>query len=70
MLCWHCDHELVLNFETADFEKFYHCKSCDKWYEMRKDKVRTNAAVPMRIFELEHKPQLPVSAMAAAVATA
>lgn len=70
MLCWHCDHELVFKRETADFEKFYHCESCDKWYEMRKDKVRTNAAVPMRIFELEHKPQIPGSVLKAAAATA
>lgn len=69
MLCWHCDHELVLNFETANYEKYYHCESCDKWYEMRKDKVRTNAAVPMRFFELENRPQLPVKEYSAAVAT-
>lgn len=70
MICWHCDHELVFKNETANFEKFYHCESCDRWYEMRKDKVRTNAAVPVRFFELETRPHFPVSEMKATAAVA
>lgn len=68
MMCWHCDHELVLSYETVEFEKIYHCEGCDRWYELRKDKVRTNAAVPMRFFELESEPQIPVPEVAKAIA--
>ena len=56
MNCWHCSMELVLDFQAAEYERIYHCVSCDSWYEMRKDKVRPNAAVPVRFFELENKP--------------
>lgn len=38
--------------------KFYHCSDCDKWYEMRKEKVKVNGAMPVRFFELNTNPQL------------
>ena len=43
MLCWHCDEELVLDFTTENFEKYYHCEICEKWYEMSKDVRRLTA---------------------------
>lgn len=62
MTCWHCNHELELNFQTMDFTfKFYYCESCDKWYEMRKEKEKVNGAVPVRFFELDARPQIPAT---------
>lgn len=62
MTCWHCNHELELNFQTADFAfKFFYCSNCDKWYEMRKEKEKVNGAVPIRFFELDSRPQMPVA---------
>lgn len=58
MTCWHCNCELELNFDDSDTFKFYYCSMCDKWYEMRKEKVRVNGAVPIRFFELESRPQM------------
>jgi hypothetical protein len=58
MKCWHCNHDLVNNYQTDDLLKFYHCSNCDKWYELRKDKERVNGAVPVRFFELDSRPQL------------
>jgi len=55
MTCWHCDNELKFNNQTVDFSKLYHCSSCDKWYETRKEKERVNGAVPVRMFELESR---------------
>ena len=58
MICWHCNCELEINFQTDDFSmKFYHCSNCDKWYEMRKEKARVNGAMPVRFFELDARPQ-------------
>jgi hypothetical protein len=63
MMCWHCDSELEFNYQsTVDAFKLYHCETCDKWYEMRKDKERVNGAVPVRFFELESRPQIQASA--------
>lgn len=62
MNCWHCSKELVLDFQGAEYERVYHCENCDSWYEMRKDKVRPNAAVPVRFFELENRPQYSMNA--------
>lgn len=60
MTCWHCNHELELNFETTDLTfKFYYCSHCDKWYEMRKEKEKVNGAVPVKFFELDSRPDLP-----------
>lgn len=60
MKCWHCNSELDINYQAADFSfKFYHCSFCDKWYEMRKEKTRQNSAVPARFFELNAPPDLP-----------
>ncbi len=61
MTCWHCDNELKFNNQMVDFSKLYYCSSCDKWYEMRKDKERVNGAVPVRVFELESRPQFQVA---------
>lgn len=58
MKCWHCNCDLVNNYQTDDLIKFYHCSKCDKWYELRKDKERVNGAVPVRFFELDSRPQL------------
>jgi transcription elongation factor Elf1 len=57
MTCWHCNEELILDFTTENFEKFYHCANCDKWYEMSKEKVKINGAVPVKFVELEYHPQ-------------
>lgn len=56
MTCWHCNNELKMNFQTAELVKFYHCAFCDKWYEMRKEKERVNGAVPIKFYELDHRP--------------
>jgi hypothetical protein len=56
MICWHCENELEFKFGMADPSKYYHCPKCEKWYEMRKDKERVNGAVPVRMFELDHRP--------------
>ncbi len=58
MICWHCDKELEFKSQIADPAKFYHCPCCDKWYEQRKETARVNAAVPIRIVELDTKPQI------------
>ncbi len=59
MNCWHCNNELVLDFTGEDFEKFYHCTVCEKWYESYKEKVKINGAVPVRFVELDARPQIP-----------
>ncbi len=61
MTCWHCDKELDFNFQTTDSFKFYHCQDCDKWYEWSKEKAKVNAAVAVRFFELEGRPQIQAS---------
>lgn len=61
MKCWHCDSELQLDFTTDSLEKYYHCKDCEKWYEMSKEKARINGAVPIRFVELDAQPMLPVN---------
>jgi len=58
MTCWHCDNEMEFNNQSADLFKLYHCEFCDKWYEQRKDKAKVNGAVPVRVFELESRPQI------------
>ncbi len=58
MTCWHCSGNLDLNFEATEVSKLYHCRECDKWYEMRKEKERVNGAVPVRFLELEARPQM------------
>ena len=62
MKCWHCEHELVLNFTTDSFEKYYHCDECEKWYEMSKEKARINGAVPIKFVELDARPMIPAAA--------
>ena len=62
MYCWHCDNELKLDFTTTNFEKYYHCEECEKWYELSKDRARVNAAVPMRFVELDTRPSIPATA--------
>ena len=62
MKCWHCENELVLNFTTDNYEKYYHCAMCEKWYEMSKDKVKINGAVPIRFVELDARPHIPAAA--------
>lgn len=57
MICWHCDAELTLDFTTENFEKYYHCASCEKWYELSKERVKINGALPVRFVELEARPQ-------------
>ncbi len=57
MTCWHCNKELDFDFQATDWTKFYHCASCDKWYEMSKEKEKVNGAVPVRFLELESRPQ-------------
>ena len=59
MLCWHCDKELVLDFTTENFEKYYHCEVCEKWYEMSKERAKINGAVPIKFVELDYRPQIP-----------
>jgi hypothetical protein len=61
MICWHCDSELEFKSQIADPSKFYHCAGCDKWYELRKEASRVNAAVPVRVVELEARPQIQAS---------
>lgn len=58
MTCWHCENELELNFTTPDFEKYYHCTSCGKWYEMSKERVKINGASPVKFVELDARPQI------------
>jgi hypothetical protein len=54
MTCWHCNKDLVLDYQSPDFTvKVYTCPPCDKWYEMRKQKARLNAAVPISFYEIE-----------------
>lgn len=64
MKCWHCENELDLNFTSENFEKYYHCTECEKWYEMSKDRVKINGAVPIRFVELDARPQIPAAANA------
>ncbi len=61
MTCWHCNNELEFNNQSVDLLKLYHCPGCGKWYEMRKEKARVNGAVPVRVFELESRPQFQVA---------
>lgn len=58
MNCWHCCNELELISPAGDEHKFYHCVSCDKWYEMFKEKEKRNGAVPVRFLELETSPSI------------
>lgn len=60
MLCWHCDKELTFDFMTKNFEKYYHCEICEKWYEMSKERERINGAVPIKFVELDTRPQIPI----------
>ncbi len=54
MTCWHCEKELDFCYQTADFiTKVYHCADCERWYELRKEKPKLNAAVPVRFLEIE-----------------
>ncbi len=54
MICWHCEKELELSYQTSDFAlKVYHCEDCDSWYELRKQKPRLNAAVPVMVTEID-----------------
>jgi len=54
MNCLHCNEELEFSYQTADLvTKVYHCSACDIWYELRKQKARRNAAVPMLFSEIE-----------------
>ncbi len=54
MNCWHCEKELEFCYQTADFStKVYTCSDCDAWYEIRKQKPKSNASVPMMMFEIE-----------------
>jgi hypothetical protein len=64
MLCWHCDEELTLDFTTENFEKYYHCELCGKWYEMSKERAKINGAVPIKFVELDARPQIPTTANA------
>jgi hypothetical protein len=64
MKCWHCNGDLVLDFTGEDFEKFYHCANCEKWYESYKEKVKINGAVPVRFVELDARPLYPTAANA------
>ena len=57
MTCWHCNCELELISQNEDSHKFYHCSSCERWYEMFKEKARINGAVPVRFLEMENTPQ-------------
>ena len=59
MNCWHCEKELELNFTTENFEKYYFCAVCEKWYEMSKEKAKINGAVPVKFVELDARPQIP-----------
>ena len=60
MKCWHCNSELDINYQADDYSfRFYHCDVCDRWYEMRKEKSRSNSAVPMRFSELNSPPEFP-----------
>lgn len=57
MVCWHCDKELDLSYHTDDFmTKVYHCEDCDRWYEMKKEKPKLNAAVPVMFTEMQEPP--------------
>lgn len=62
MKCWHCDCELELNFDNSESLKYYYCSVCDKWYEMRKERVKVNGAVPIKFSELANRPLLRVAA--------
>lgn len=63
MTCWHCNNELDINYQSTDFTfKFYHCSFCDKWYEMRKEKVRLNGSVPVTFSEMDDPPKIPLAA--------
>lgn len=58
MMCWHCSGELEFENQSGDASKFYHCASCDKWYEQRKERERVNGAVPVRVFEVDGLPEV------------
>ena len=59
MKCWHCNNELEFSYQTADLvTKVYECKSCGSWYELRKEKARLNAAVPVLMSEIESPKEL------------
>lgn len=62
MLCWHCNSELNLGHLVNETHKFFHCRKCDAWYEMYKEKERLNGAVPVRFIELDAIPQFDVNA--------
>ncbi|NNE99177.1 MAG: hypothetical protein HKN25_09180 [Pyrinomonadaceae bacterium] len=60
MTCWQCKSELSLVYEAADYTmKLYHCDTCERWYEMKKDKEKVNSSVPIKFFELDSPPQIP-----------
>ena len=63
MTCWHCKNDLDINYQSNDFTfKYYYCLSCDKWYEMKKQKSRLNGAVPVKFTEMESPPKIPLAA--------
>ena len=54
MNCWHCDEPIKFESQNEDLTvKIYTCKDCNAWYEMRKEKTKLNAAVPIRMTEIE-----------------
>ena len=55
MKCLHCNKDLELNYESPDHAiKLFTCVTCDKWFEMRKQKALLNAAVPVAFLEIEN----------------
>ena len=60
MICWQCNKDMFLVYEDDDYSmKLFHCTDCDRWYEMRKDKVKANSSVPIKFFELDTPPEIP-----------
>ena len=54
MNCWHCEKELEFSYASSDFTvKVYTCADCDTWYEIRKEKTKLNAAVPVMMSEID-----------------
>ena len=58
MNCWHCERAVDFNFQQDESLKFYYCEACDKWYELRKEKVKVNGAVPVLFLELDARPPM------------
>ena len=54
MKCWHCQNELEFSEQSSDMRiRVYKCTDCNAWYELRKEKPRLNAAVPVLMSEIE-----------------